>query len=419
MIQLHLTRLLNYPLKVDGLTGWHAHDFVIGQPSDDYPPIRYVLWYNADHVLMRAPFTLEALAQPGKLSLAEQPAREEVNENWLNHAVLLRRDILDGLVLDLQKRSPALANDLWLEQEQDELVLKGVDISFRAILRRLSRGALARRVHPGLLDWKYIEYMHGNVQAAREGLTYHGLIVRLPPGEIAYLLDMLPYLYAAEMLTLLPDDVAADTLEMMAPTFQALAFEELDRKKARRLLNLMRPDVVADLLGKMDPEDARDWLEHLPHEQAVRVLALLSYPDDSAGGIMTNDMLTLPIQTSVQDALDVLIHKLRRYELVNFIYFIYIVRGEHQPILEGTLTIRDLLAADPRVSLSEVMNPFTLTLHPLEKARSAARRVIESGLSALPVVDENGKLVGVVTIDAALTLNQPGNARSEVLRIFT
>ena len=419
MIQLHLTSLLNYRLAVDGLTGWRAHDFAIGKPTNDYPPIRYVLWHNADRVLMRAPFTLNALAQPGTLRLDDQHPREEVNENWLNHAVLLRRDILDGLVLDLQKRLPALANDLWLEQEQDDLVLKGVDISFRAILRRLSRGFLARRVHPGLLDWKYAEYMHGNVQSAREGLTYHGLIVRLPPGEIAYLLDMLPYLYAAEMLTLLPDDVAADTLEMMAPAFQSLAFDELDRKKAGRLLNRMRPDVVADLLGLMDPEDARGWLEHLPHEQAGRVLALLSYPDNSAGGIMTNDMLTLPAQTAVQDALDGLIRKLRRSELVNFIYFIYIVRGERQPRLEGTLTIRDLLAADPRARLSEVMNPFTLTLHPLEKAHPAARRVIESGLSALPVVDENGDLVGVVTIDAALALTQPGSGRSEVLRIFT
>ena len=120
--------------------------------------------------------------------------------------VLLTRDVIDALVLDLHSRATR-ANDLWLEEENGKLLLKAADASSLAILRRLSRGLLGSGPSRAAYDWKYIEFLRGDPNAVKNGAGYHVRIERLPPGEIAGLCSSLPYLHAAELLTLLPDEL--------------------------------------------------------------------------------------------------------------------------------------------------------------------------------------------------------------------
>jgi hypothetical protein len=228
------------------------------------------------------------------------PKNAPVGQDWLEEATLLKRDVLDGLMLNLSDRTSILANDLWLEEDGRQLQLCSIDIGFWAILRRLSKGRVAGNFHPRLRDWKYIEFLRGTPEAARSGRDYRGLIDRLPPGEIAYLADLLPYPYAAELITLLSDLKGADTLEAMTPELQMEVFEEFDREHATDILSLMRPDIAADLLGRMEPEDAKGWLEKISHEQADRVLRLMAYADDTAGGVMTDDIMAFPMDITVE-----------------------------------------------------------------------------------------------------------------------
>jgi len=103
----------------------------------------------------------------------------------------------------------------------------------------------------------------------------------------------------------------------------------------------------------------------------------------------------------------------------DFVYFLYIVEDEDTRRLRGVMTLRDLLIAEEERRVEEIMNSYLVLLHPLESARAAAYRVINSHLVALPVVGEEGRLLGVVTVDAAVAQIAPQSWSGQVPRVFS
>ncbi len=336
-----------------------------------------------------------------------------------NEDVLLHRDVLDALMLDLQNRRASRANDLVLEVEADGkgLRLVAADLSLMAMLRRITRDHLGRRVvERKLSDWKYIEFLRGDPAAVPAGAVYHRRIIHLPAGEIARLVDALPYLHAAELLTLLPDKLAADTLECMSAQRQLQVFEELAPAQQLSLLGLMAPDLATDLVGRLHTDAARALLSALAPPQAARIIELLRYPEDTVGGIMTNDILTVPAALTVAEARLALQERLAEPD---FILFIYVVEDEANRRLRGVLPLRLLINARDDVLVRDIMNSYLVTLHALDEARTGAFRVLNSQLVALPVVGREGRLLGVVTIDEAVALLGPGAWGGQEMRVFS
>ncbi len=134
---------------------------------------------------------------------------------------------------------------------------------------------------------------------------------------------------------------------------------------------------------------------------------------------MTNDMLTLPSSTTAAQALSRLTDNLKSPAYQNIIQFIYVVNSAPGQKLQGALTLRDLLIASGSTRLEKLMNPYLITLSPYLPAHRAARRVIESGLTAVPVIDQDGRILGVVTVDSALALTVPKSGGREVFRLYT
>jgi Mg/Co/Ni transporter MgtE len=261
-----------------------------------------------------------------------------------------------------------------------------------------------------------VEFLRGDPQAAREGRDYHRRVVQLQPGELARLLDAVPYLHAAELLTLIPDPAAADTLEAMSPERQLQVFEELDAGQAERLLALMAPEAATDLLGRLTPGDARRHLERLPEERRQRVLDLLRYPDDTAGGIMTNEIVVAPAAMTVGEARRALKAQL---EAPDFVYYVYVVDSLEEGHLKGVLTLRQMVLANDDARLDTLMQPHLISIDPLEPAAAAARRVAENDLAALPVVSRDGRLLGAITADAAVAQIAPPAWREVAPRVFS
>src|SRR5439155_8117938 len=164
---------------------------------------------------------------------------------------------------------------------------------------------------------------------------YHRRVAMLQPAEISRLLDAVPYLHAAELLTLIADPVAADTLEGMRAERQVQVFEELDDDRRVRLLQLMAPDNAADLLGRLGPEQARELLDALPSERRDPVIELLRYPEDTAGGIMTNDIVVVPYDLTIGQAREAIRGRLARPD---FVYYVYAVDEMQSQRLHGVLT---------------------------------------------------------------------------------
>jgi CBS domain-containing protein len=402
---------------VQGATD-RLRDVVVDLAAGDYPPVSQLLLRDpAGQPTSLAWDAVHSVDWRGRRILvrdrrAGRPAPPEA----LARAVLAGRDIMDALIVDLGRRSTLRANDLWLREQDGHLWLAGADASPWAVLRRFGRGLLGRGAERRLVDWKDVEFLRGDPCAAREGRDYHCQITRLQPPEIARLLDALPYLHAAELLTLIPDPVAADTLEAMTLDRQAQVIQVLEHDQAARLLGLMAPDAAADLLGVLKPERAQAFLGHMPEEQRAPLIDLLRYPDDTAGGIMTNQLVCVPADLRVGDAR----RELKpRIGAPDFAQYLYVVDNDDNRHLQGVVTLREFAVAEDRQLIGGLMNPRVTTIDPLEPASEAARRVAEQHLAALPVTGRDGRLLGAITVDAALAQIAPASWRNEAPRIFS
>jgi magnesium transporter len=134
---------------------------------------------------------------------------------------------------------------------------------------------------------------------------------------------------------------------------------------------------------------------------------------------MTNDIFTLPGSTTAAQALSFLTENLKSPVYQNIIQFIFVVDSAAGQKLRGALTLRDLLIANSETRLDELMSACPITLSPDLPAHRAARRVIESGLTAVPIIDQEGRILGVVSVDTALALTAPKTGGREVFRLYT
>ncbi len=411
-----LSELKRFEITDDNGRREKLADLGVALLDSDYPPVNY-LFYKSDANFMRLSWdAVQSVDWKNKqikvsdLTQAEK-ASLELNKNY----VLLIHEMLDALLLDLQNRRAIRVNDLQLAVEDGRLELRAADTGLNAILRRISFGFYNYVGEKGLYDWKYVEFLRGSPQAVKNGAGYHLRITRMSPGEIVQLSNFVPYLHAAELLTLLPDPKAAKTLELMSGERQLQVFEELEEKQAISLLGMMAPDAAADLTGRLQTDSMKRFLEKLPRAQSQRIVELLRYPEDTVGGMMTNDIVYFEADLTVAQARE----KFReRFQKTDFVYLIYIVDDEENQTLRGMISVRNLLNADDNQKLEEIMDPYVAALSSTDAATEAAYRVVSSQLAAMPVVGLNNKLLGAVTIDAAIMEITP-TANSENLRIFS
>lgn len=393
-------------------------DLVIRQLDTDYPLITHLLYRQNHHVEQALPWSTVQAIDLANREIRVENYRQAQAVDTLGQAVRLQRDVLDALILDLQNRRATRANDLWLEEEADPLHLRlsAADTGARAILRRLSQGRYRGLDRRTLYDWKYVEFLRGDAQAVKVGAGYHRRIIHLPPGEIAHLAAAVPYLHAAELLELLPEQLAADTVEVMAPERQLQVFEELEERRALQILELMAPDLAADIVGRLDIKVAQHYLNLLPRKSGERIVELLRYPEDTVGGIMTNDVVTVSPNLKVSEARRTLRKRLKEPD---FVHFLYVVDEKAPHKLRGVLSLRQILTAEDNRLIKEIMNPYLIVLAPLDSPREAADRLLNSQLAALPVVGTEGQLLGTVTIDAAVVQAAPRSWRAHAPKVFS
>jgi magnesium transporter len=392
-------------------------DFVVELLAGDYPPVTHILFRHTSRAVEILPWDAVVSVDHSarRIKVRDVEAGELAPPESLKKKVLLS-DVHDALVLDLKHQRAARANGLLLKEENGMLLLCGVDTSFAAILRWASGGRFSYVPDATVHDWTTIEFLRGDPQSVKAGMPYRHQITHLPAGQIALLSNQLPYMHAAELVTLLPDALAINTLEAMTARRRLQVFEELDDDRALRMLEIMAPDVAADLLGVLQTETMESYLDRLPGIQSERIIDLLRYPEHSVGGIMTNDIVFAPGRLTVAQAREELRERLKEPD---FVYLIFIVDDETNKRQQGIVPIRDLLTSDDDQTLEEIMDTKVPTLDSLESAQSAAFKVIESQLAALPVVGPEGQLLGAVTVDAAVLQAAPEAWGSQAPRIFS
>lgn len=218
------------------------------------------------------------------------------------------------------------------------------------------------------------------------------------PGDAADILEALSEEVASDLLTELDPDDAAELLEELRDDLAAELLLELPVTEAAEVLAEMVPEEAADILAKVEDEETVDaLLELLPDESAEEVRQLLTYPPDSAGGLMTTDIAVLPVGMTAGEAIERL--RVLHEELENMSY-VYVV-DEHGR-LEGVLSFRDLVFLRPGAGLDEAMVRNPVAVHTSTDREEVAQLIQRYHLAGLPVVDDGGRLVGMVTTDAVL-----------------
>ncbi|MGI8474792.1 MAG: magnesium transporter MgtE N-terminal domain-containing protein [Thermomicrobiales bacterium] len=329
---------------------------------------------------------------------------------------LLRRDILDKQLIDIDGRRVIRANDLLLAHVDDGYRLVGVDISPQAIWRRLGPSRLTRGVAgQEIIDWSEVESFATDIPMVRLRAPHSGL-ARLHPVEIAQIIDDLSLHQGQEILESLDDETAADAMENLDPDDAADLLERLDPERAADILDEMAPDDAADVLAEMSDEDSDELLGLMGTEESEDVRELMEYADDfaedSAAGLMTTDFVAVAPDVTVETCLA----GLRAIpDPPDPLYHLYLVEDvpdepgketERQRLL-GVVPIRDLLFADAGARLSDLSFPQHQTVPPEESARSVAHMMAEYRLATLPVVDADGCILGVVQIDDAMDVLIP------------
>ncbi|MBC7221006.1 magnesium transporter [Candidatus Bipolaricaulota bacterium] len=220
-------------------------------------------------------------------------------------------------------------------------------------------------------------------------------LIRRHPAEIAEILAALEEEEAVELLRrLYRRRAAAEPLGEMEPDEAARLLAELNREDAAHILSHMEPDDAVDLLAELPPETVQDILSRLEAREAKELGQLLAYPPDTAGGLMSTEVIALPEQMTVEKA----IQELRaRAEEAETVYYAYVV--DERRTLLGVLSLRDLVLARPDTPLRAIMKSDAVALPVTMDKEEVAHVFDKYNFLALPVVDEGRKLLGIVTID--------------------
>ena len=398
---LFLTSIVDRP--VEGKTGepiGRIEDLIVRMGDDRYPPISGLVVRDGRRRFFVAATLLQSLNGAARLSSSTvdlQPFSRRSGE------VLLRRDVLDHQLIDITGRRIVRVNDVQLTRFEETYRVVGVDISPQALLRRLGPRNLAGRiVGRQIVDWTDVQYLASTAPVQLK-VSYDRL-AELHPVDLARIVDALSYRESAEIVAALDEETAAETLEEVSDERVADLLEGMDQERAADILEEMTPGAAADALEDLDDDVAEQLLARMEPEEAADVQALLEYDEDSAGRIMTTDFVRVSETATVGEALAI-IRSLE--EVPDPLLAVYVVAPDDPDTLLGLVRLRILILSDPATPVTEVMDEDLPTVAPDERAEHAARILAEYNLLAVPVLDEERRLLGIVTVDDALAVLLP------------
>lgn len=223
-----------------------------------------------------------------------------------------------------------------------------------------------------------------------------------PPVGLAHFIDRLDIDHRRVVLRLVSDDMATQILSEMDVEASAEVFENMKEPRAAKILEELDPDDATDVVAELEDEKREELLSKLEPETAQEIKELLEYDPDSAGGAMTPDVLAIRNSFSVDEAIQAIRQQSSELETI---YYVYVIDNEDK--LLGVISMRDLLLSTPETRVTSIMKSQILgMLQPDTDKEQAANIMAEYNLIALPVVDEDNKLLGIVTHDDVIDIIQ-------------
>ena len=325
----------------------------------------------------------------------------ELGSEEVENGLLMVENILDKQIVDLNGRKLVRVNDVRLATLPAGTFAIAVDIGIEGLLRRIGIALPIKRILslfkiniPAKFilwdDVQAIDYSNLNIRLSKSYAKLH----TLHPSDIADILEDLGKKSSMSVFSALDEEKAADVLEELESHAQIHIVENLPVDKAADVLEKMPADEVADILDELEDEKAELLLKEMDMVSSQEVRELLEYDDNLVGSLMTTDYLSFSANKTVEEVLDEL--RSKKPEAAE-LYNLFVIEKNDE--LTGTFNLRDLVVAEPNLMISQIMKSEPVYLFDDQNTRAIAGIVSKYNLLAVPVVDRNHLLQGMVVVD--------------------
>ena len=333
--------------------------------------------------------------------------------------IRLLRDLQDKQIVDVEGRKIVRVNDIQLAPVRGRLRLVAVDVGLAGILRRLGLAGPGERLATALgiqtenyIEWEEVDPVESSVSSLKLRVP-HQALATLHPADVAHIVEQLAPRDRAGIMAALEEGRAADVLEELSAEDQVDVLEDLPPERAADILEEMGPDEAADLIADLPQERQAELLSLMQPDEAQDVRELLSYGEETAGGLMTTDFFTISPRETAQQVID----RLRAEQPdADHVYYLYVTDADGT--LVGTITLRGLIIAEPDTLVSSFTRPEPISVGVDADAEEVARAIARYNLLALPVVDEEGRMQGIVTVDDAFERAMGEGWRKRLPEVF-
>lgn len=318
--------------------------------------------------------------------------------------ILVKRDLLDKQIVDVDGAKVVRVNDIKLGNLDRKLCIFSVDIGFRGLLRRLGyerlgekvAGALGKEVPNKEISWEYVQPLEANssklaLNIARDQMR------EIHPADLADIIENIPIHNIRTVLDSIDAETTGETIYELEADMRNVVISQLDDEQVTDILEEMEPDEAADVLSDLPEQKAQELLEMMDQEDAEDIQELLEHEEDSAGGLMTPEYLRLTSDINVGRALEIVRECAEEVETV---YYGYVVDAEER--LEGVVSLKTLMLSLPETHITDVMEENIKSVPIDAEPEEMLETLAKYDLIAVPVLDEEERMAGIVTVDDVL-----------------
>src|SRR3984957_16590609 len=351
--------------------------------------------------------------QVSSISLEGIRLRDEVLTPYHDDEYMLRmsRDLLDQQIIDAQGHKVVRVTDVTFdirhESSGDVLWVLDIDVGIRSVFRRMVQGilpptwvrTLQSRIPPHSIRWEFCNILEPDPQRRLRLNISNKLLEDMHPADLADIVESLSHQDREAIFENIDSEVAADALTEVEPSIQASILESLETETAADIVEEMAPDHAADVLAELEEETSEEILEEMESEPKSEVQELLEFEEDTAGGMMNTEYVSLDEHATVADALNTLKQNEERLETLNTLFLVD--SADH---LKGAVPLARLFLHEGSTPLASLATEMLVDVPVQEQQDRVTELFDKYNLLALPVVDEERRLSGVITADDIISV---------------
>ena len=406
-IRVSLTALLGTPVTdAHGQLRGKLKDIVVATGPDGGKVAGIVLKTRTGLSIVPSQEVMETPAGTLELRSAEavSPLKDE------GSYLFLQRDLVDRQIIDINGRKVVRVNDVDLEWTDHgaghHLRVAEVEVGLRGAFRRVFKGVLprarlesvSRRFSARAIPWQFVDVIEPDPARRVKLRIEHERLSGIHPSELADILEELAPAEREAVFSSLDEEVAAETLEEVEPKLQKALLEKLDEERIADIVEEMDPGAAADLLSELSQEKSDAILEEMEPEERQEVEELLEFDEDSAAGWMTTEFVSLGVDATVAEAVQALRSFDGDPESVTEIFLL-----DEKRTLRAAIPLARLVMAQPDTHLNVLAEPRVISCPSDLRQNDLAEMFDKYNLHALPVVDSQGRMVGVVQAERVIS----------------